>query len=94
MNWKHVGLRRVSEVEGRIPWKDPLVGLIRLRASGEDCEIAHARTVGEKRAMADDMLPSDCLIVAWPGQHSQDMFLLDTTTELRAVMSAPPRRKR
>jgi hypothetical protein len=93
MKWSTVGLRRVSDVPGLIPWKSPLVGLIRVRAAGDACEIAHARTVGEKRSMVAGLLPSDCVVVAWPGQHSQDMFLLDDSDELRATLSAPPTKK-
>jgi len=59
---------------------------------GDDCEIAHARTVAEKRALVDDILPSDCVIVAWPGEYRQDMFLLDTADDLRTVLFAPPKR--
>lgn len=93
MKWSTVGLRKVSDVPGLIPWKSPLVALIRLRTDGDACEIAHARTVGEKRSMVDSLQPSDCVVVAWPGQYSQDLFLLDDSDELRATLSAAPARK-
>ena len=39
--------------------------------------ITQAKGVGEKKAMVEAMDADDCVLVAWTGQYSTDVFFLD-----------------
>jgi len=89
MNWNPTNLRKTSTVTGTtIPWKRPLVALIRLRVTTGGCEIFYGRTLGDKRTILVETNPSDCVLVAWPGQHSQDVLVLDSADEARSAVLA------
>lgn len=65
-------LRRTSEAD-YVPWRAREVTLIRLR---EDGRITQAQGITEKREALREANPEDCLLLAWPGQYRQDVFLM------------------
>ncbi|MGW7082201.1 hypothetical protein ACWGH2_01700 [Streptomyces sp. NPDC054871] len=67
-------LRRTSTVEDEFPWRGQTVTLIRINAKGV---ITQATRITEKRAMLAQAEPKDLVLAAWPGQWSQDVFLVD-----------------
>jgi len=67
-------LRRTSAVEGAFPWRGQTVTLIRIDAKGI---VTQATRITEKRAMLTQAGPKDLVLAAWPGQWSQDVFLVD-----------------
>ena len=66
-------LRRTSEAD-YVPWRARDVTLIWLR---EDGRITQAQGITEKREALREANPEDCLLLAWPGQYRQDVFLID-----------------
>lgn len=70
-----------------IPWKDQTVALIRVRyippaASTEAApfggvDIEYANTLKDKQDALASSTDFDIWIVAWPGQHHQDVFVID-----------------
>lgn len=89
MEWNPLNLRKTSEVSpGTIPWKDPSLALVRLHEEAGRCEITYARDVGTKKSLLDSIVPADCVLVAWPGQHKQDVFVLDSLDDARAALFA------
>ncbi|WP_257980986.1 hypothetical protein [Streptomyces sp. CB02959] len=67
-------LRRTSSVEGGFPWRGQTVTLIRIDAKGI---VTQATRITEKRATLAQTGPKDLVLAAWPGQWSQDVFLVD-----------------
>ncbi|ANZ20928.1 hypothetical protein SNOUR_38500 [Streptomyces noursei ATCC 11455] len=67
-------LRRASSVEGRFPWRGQTVTLIQINAKGI---VTQATRITEKRALLAQAGPKDLVLAAWPGQWSQDVFLVD-----------------
>jgi hypothetical protein len=43
----------------------------------EDGRITRAQGITEKREALREANPEDCLLLAWPGQYRQDVFLID-----------------
>ncbi|GAA0436041.1 hypothetical protein [Streptomyces luteireticuli] len=66
-------LRRTSDVEG-FPWRGQTVTLLRIDAKGI---VSQATRITEKRRMLADAGPKDLILAAWPGQWSQDVFVVD-----------------
>lgn len=66
-------LRRTSEADC-VPWRARDVTLIWIR---EDGRIAQGQGITEKREALREANPEDCLLLAWPGQYRQDVFLID-----------------
>jgi hypothetical protein len=67
-------LRKASSQE-YFPYLGRTVTFIRI--SIIDNVIQQAKTKTEKRAMITSAKESDILLAAWPGEWSQDIFLLD-----------------
>ncbi|MFC4326891.1 hypothetical protein ACFPC0_03380 [Streptomyces andamanensis] len=67
-------LRRTSGVEGAFPWRGQTVTLIRVDAKGV---VTQATRITEKRTLLAQAGPKDLVLAAWPGQWSQDVFLVD-----------------
>lgn len=76
-------LRHTSKVEEGFPWRSPTVTLIRIDAKGV---VTQATRITEKRAMLTQAAPKDLVLAAWPGQWSQDVFLVDDLKAARAEM--------
>lgn len=72
-NWT-VTLRRTSEVE-HFPWNGNRVTLIKVCT--KTYTITQAKTRVQKREMVLGLLPDEILLAAWPGNWSQDIFLID-----------------
>lgn len=76
-------LRRTSAVEGGFPWRGQTVTLIRVDAKGV---VVQATRITEKRILLAQARPKDLVLAAWPGQWSQDVFLVDDLTAAREEM--------
>ena len=72
-------MKPTSEVEELIYWKSPMVVLVRVCATGE---VHSACTIGGKRSILEAVTPDDLLLVGWPGQYRQDMFVVDNRAAL------------
>ncbi|KUN43126.1 MULTISPECIES: hypothetical protein [Streptomyces] len=75
-------LRRTSSVEGGFPWRGQTVTLLRVDAKGV---VTQATRVTEKRTMLAQAGTKDLILAAWPGQWSQDVFMVD---DLKAAREA------
>ncbi|RLU79332.1 hypothetical protein CTZ27_37270 [Streptomyces griseocarneus] len=76
-------LRRTSSVEGGFPWRGQTVTLVRIDAKGI---VTQATRTTEKRTMLAQAGAKDLVLAAWPGQWSQDVFLVDDLKAARAEM--------
>jgi hypothetical protein len=80
------GLRNASG-STRLPWHGRAVTLI---CVGADGLVTQAKTVAEKRALLDRATRKDLVLVAWPGQWSQDIYVVDDRKAARAALAAAP----
>ncbi|WP_370936450.1 hypothetical protein [Amycolatopsis sp. cg13] len=81
-------LRRTSSAES-LPWLARTVTLLRV---GEDGLVTQAKTDSEKRAMLGTATGQELLVVAWPGEWSQDLFVVDDLPAARLAVGLPRRR--
>ena len=74
MQWEHdcEGLRLASTAP--IPWRNPNVVMLCISRGGK---IVATHTLTGKRRMLQDDVPKDMLLVAWPGNRRQDIFVVD-----------------
>ncbi|AZQ74121.1 MULTISPECIES: hypothetical protein [Streptomyces] len=77
-------LRRTTSVEGGFPWRGQTVTLIRIDAKGS---VTQATRITEKRTMLAQAGPKDLVLAAWPGQWSQDVFVVDDLKAAREELS-------
>lgn len=68
-------LRRTSDSADIFPWRARDVTFIHVAASSG--LVTQAQGITEKRAMLDAATEDDLLLVAWPGQWRQDIFVID-----------------
>ena len=78
-------LRATSAAES-FPWLDRRVTLVRVTPDGV---VVQAKSDGEKRAMLGDADDDDLLLAAWPGEWSQDVFVVDDLKGARASLGLP-----
>ena len=71
-------LRKASQQE-HFPYLANTVTFIRVSVT--DHVIQQAKTKVQKRARVASAKESDILLAAWPGQWSQDIFVLDDRAE-------------
>jgi hypothetical protein len=71
-------LRKASE-QKQFPYLAGTVTFIRISVA--DNVIQQAKTKTQKRAMVEAAKEDDILLAAWPGQWSQDIFILDDRAE-------------
>jgi hypothetical protein len=81
-------LRRTSSAD-HVPWRGGDVTLIWITQRGS---ITQAQRIEEKRTVLRDAAPGDCLLLAWPGQWRQDIFLIDDRTAALLGLEPPSRR--
>ncbi len=81
-------LRTTSSAES-LPW---LAGTVTLLRIGADGLVTQAKTDAAKRAMLGAAEETDLLIVAWPGEWSQDLFVVDDLPAARLAVGLPRRR--
>ena len=79
---------RHTSVADHVPWRAPDVTFLLISAAGR---IRQAKTITEKRAMLDSAGPEDCLLLAWPGRYSQDVFWIDDRDRAASGLEPPPR---
>jgi hypothetical protein len=68
------------------PWLDRRVTLVRVTSGGA---VTQAKSDGEKRAMLGNADDDDLLLAAWPGEWSQDVFVVDDLKGARASLGLP-----
>jgi hypothetical protein len=78
-------LRTASSAES-FPWLARLVTLIRITADGV---VTQAKSDGEKRALLGGADDRDLLLAAWPGEWSQDVFVVDDLKAARLALGLP-----
>lgn len=69
----------------KIPWSK---GTLTLIAQTPDGKIQYAKTMEEKKNLAWSNV--DWILVCWPGQYSQDIFLIDDMKEFRRALGFKP----
>jgi hypothetical protein len=74
-------LRNASSAT-RLPWLGRSVTLLRVDATGV---VQQAKTDSDKRALLDTATSKDLVLIAWPGQWGQDIYVVD---DLRAARAA------
>lgn len=80
-------LRTTSTAES-FPWLSKLVTLVRV---AQDGVVSQAKTEAEKRAMLIAASERDLLLAAWPGEWSQDVFVVDDLAAARLAIGLPRR---
>jgi hypothetical protein len=78
-------LRTTSSAES-FPWLARLVTLVRVAADGM---VTQAKSDAEKRAMLGTAEDGDLLLAAWPGEWSQDIFVVDDLKAARLALGLP-----
>lgn len=81
-------LRTTSSAES-FPWLAGLVTLVRVTADGA---VTQAKSDAEKRVMLGAADDRDLLLAAWPGQWSQDIFVVDDLKAARLALGLPRRK--
>jgi hypothetical protein len=61
------------------------VTLLRVDATGV---VQQAKTDSEKRSLLESATSRDLVLVAWPGQWSQDIYVVDDLRAARAAVRA------
>jgi hypothetical protein len=79
MHFDGSALRQASSAP--LPFRSREVTLVRLGAHGD---LEQARTVAEKQALLDRLVPDDGLLAAWTGRYYTDVFW-STRSARRAV---------
>lgn len=80
-------LRQTSDSD-YVPWRERDVTLIWIRTDGR---ITQAQGITDKRDALQEAAEDDCLLLAWPGQYRQDIFLIDDRDAALSGLE-PPRR--
>jgi hypothetical protein len=78
-------LRPTSAVES-FPWLVKLVTLVRVTPNGV---VTQAKSDAEKRAMLGEAEEQDLVLAAWPGEWSQDVFVVDDLKRARVSVGLP-----
>jgi hypothetical protein len=78
-------LRTTSGITS-FPWLVKLVTLIRVTADGV---VTQAKSDAEKRAMLGKADERDLVLAAWPGEWSQDVFIVDDLKGARVSVGLP-----
>jgi hypothetical protein len=80
-------LRRTSDSADSFPWRARDVTVIHVAASSG--LVTQAQGITEKRAVLDAAAEEDLLLVAWPGQWRQDVFVIDDRETARQGLDPP-----
>jgi hypothetical protein len=75
-------LRKTSD-NPNFPWKSKLCPFIRIKASGE---VKQGKTIEQKVELLAGSDKGDLLLAAWPGQWSQDIFVVDDWAEAKTML--------
>jgi hypothetical protein len=81
-------LRPTSAVSS-FPWLDKLVTLVRITLDGV---VTQAKSDAEKRAVLGEADEQDLVLAAWPGEWSQDVFVVDDLKGARVSVGLPRHR--
>lgn len=73
MEFDGSALRQASDAP-HLPFRARHVTLVRIQPDGV---ISQAKGVEEKRAMLKALDDADCILAAWTGQYSTDVFFVD-----------------
>ncbi len=77
---------RATSLAASLPWLARLVTLVRVTANGV---VTQAKSDAEKRAMLSAADDRDLLLAAWPGEWSQDIFVVDDLQAARLALGLP-----
>jgi hypothetical protein len=80
---------RTASSAGSFPWLARLVTLIQVTADGV---VTQAKGDAEKRTMLGGADDRDLLLAAWPGEWSQDVFVVDDLKAARLALGLPRRK--
>jgi hypothetical protein len=69
----------------RLPWLGRSVTLLRIDTTGV---VQQAKTDSEKRSLLATATSKDLVLVAWPSQWSQDIYVVDDLRAARAAVQA------
>ena len=78
-------LRSTSAVQS-FPWLVKLVTLVRVTPDGV---VKQAKSDAEKRSMLGEADEDDLVLAAWPGDWSQDVFVVDDLKGARVSVGLP-----
>src|SRR5580658_5074021 len=81
-------LRSTSAVSS-FPWLLRLVTLVRVTPDGV---VTQAKSDAEKRTMLGEADEQDLVLAAWPGEWSQDVFVVDDLKSARVSVGLPRHR--
>ena len=76
---------RSASSAARLPWLGRSVTLLRVDSTGV---VEQAKTDSEKRALLETSTSRDLVLVAWPGQWSQEVYVVDDLRAARAAVRA------
>lgn len=76
---------RSASSTARLPWLGRSVTLLRVDATGV---VEQAKSDSEKRALLASSTGKDLVLVAWPGQWSQEIYVVDDLRAARAAVRA------
>jgi hypothetical protein len=85
IRFERKALRPTSAVES-FPWLVKLVTLVRVTPNGV---VTQAKSDAEKRAMLGEAEEQDLVLAAWPGEWSQDVFVVDDLKRARVSVGLP-----
>ena len=76
---------RTASGASRLPWLGRSVTLLRVDSTGV---VEQAKTDSEKRSLLDSATTKNLVLVAWPGQWSQEIYVVDDLRAARAAVRA------
>lgn len=88
MKFDTSSLRRTSDASDAFPWRNRDVPFIHIASTGK---IRQAQRIEEKHQMLDAADDNDCLLAAWPGRWSQDVFVIDDREAAKQGLTPPGR---
>lgn len=80
---------RPTSAADSFPWLARLVTLVRVAADGT---VTQAKTDAEKRRLLGQADERDLVLAAWPGEWSQDVFVVDDLSAARLALGLPRHR--
>ncbi len=83
--WDTANLRKTSDADN-FPWRWQSAPLIKV--SRKQRTISYAKNLGAKRELLETADRGDVILAAWPGEYSQDVFVVDDKLAALDALSA------
>lgn len=80
------GSLRKTSTESEFPWLQKSVTMLMI---GSDGTVRQAKTDADKRALLSAATEQDLVLAAWPGQWTQDIFVVDDLLAARMEIGVP-----